>query len=374
MTRASRIDSYPLSPMQQGMLFHHLTARQPGVDFQQIVCALHERVELEAFRRAWQQVLDRHDALRTSFRWDRLDHPVQEVHGAVTLPFDVQDWRDVPAGLQQQRFDAWLEAERAQELDLSSAPLIRVTLIQLAAAEFRCVWSFPHPLLDGPSLPIVLRDVFAYYDAACRGEELHLAPPRPYREYIAWLDARDTSHDESFWRALLAGIASPTAIAMAHPSGAGRGEQQRRLSAALTTSLRELADLHELTIDTLVLGAWAVLMCRYSGAEDVLFGAVRAPRRSTVPGADAMVGMFTNTLPVRAQVAAATPLLPWLHELRQQQLSVREFEHTPLANVQQWSGLPAGTALFESIVVFDRHRSTPSCAPAVDAGPSARSS
>src|SRR5712691_8501900 len=99
MTAASLLDRYPLSPMQQGMLFNLLTTTKPGVDFVQIVCTLHERVDVQAFHRAWEQVAERHEAFRTSFRWDRLDDPLQEVHSAVRLPFEVQDWRELASAV-----------------------------------------------------------------------------------------------------------------------------------------------------------------------------------------------------------------------------------------------------------------------------------
>src|SRR5713101_6460588 len=177
MTAASLLDRYPLSPMQQGMLFNLLTTTKQGVDFVQIVCTLHERVDVQAFQRAWEQVAERHEAFRTTFRWDRLDDPVQEVHGADTLPFEVHDWRQIAPVVQDERLHALIAAQRQQGVDLNRPPLVRITLIQLADAEFRCIWSFPHLLFDGRSISIVVREVFACYDAARRGERLELERP-----------------------------------------------------------------------------------------------------------------------------------------------------------------------------------------------------
>ena len=355
-------DSYPLSPMQQGMLFHTLYAQQSGVDIEQVICALHENLNAVAFERAWQRVVEQHPVLRTSFRWEGLDEPLQQVHHQVRLPLEQQDWRGLSARERENRLHAYLQADRRRGFQLTEVPPMRLALFRVAEADYQFIWTFHHALLDGRSFPIVLKEVFTLYEAFCQVQDLELKRPHPYRDYIAWLLQQDPSKAEAFWRQALKGFTAPTPLVVAQAPGGmlgkeeGYGVQQIWLSVAIRSALQSLAQQHQLTLNTLVQGAWALLLSRYSGEEDVVFGATRACRRSTLEGAELMVGLFINTLPVRARVSPEISLLPWLKELRAQQIAVREYEHTPLVKVQQWSDVPRGVPLFESLLVFERYR------------------
>jgi len=355
MSRSTVIDTYPLAPMQQGMLFHHLLGTHPGADLEQIVVTMPEELDLPAFQRAWQVVVGRHPVLRTSFRWEGLDAPLQDVHATVEPPWELHDLRGLLPAEQSQRVETWLVADRAQGFDLRRAPLLRLALFRTAEQEHRFVWSFPHILLDGRSFPLVLGEVFTCYDAFRRGDEPSLPHRRPYRDHIEWLRRQDFSRAAGFWRRLLDGLSGPTPLPSVPGDGEqhGRGEVGMSLSQALTTALTAFAREHGITLSTVVQGAWAILLSRWSGEEDVVFGATRACRRSALPEAEEMVGLFINTLPVRVRVRGEAPLIEWLQELRAQQVAVRPFEHTPLVDVQRWSGIAGGAPLFESIVVFD---------------------
>jgi natural product biosynthesis luciferase-like monooxygenase protein len=353
-------DSFPLSPLQQGMLFHYLYSKDSGVDIEQIVDHLHERLDIDALRGAWQQVVGRHAALRSSFRWEGLDQPLQDVHHGVELSFAVQDWRHLTTREQAQRLEEYLREDRQQGFVLEQPPAMRLALFQLADSEFQLVWTVHHILLDGRAFPIVLREVFDHYESNQKGQDLHLSPPPSYQHYIEWLQERDTAGDEAFWRERLAGFTRPTRFNTSLTSSSesssqpgDRVEQEFRLSETQTSALRLLTKEHDLTLNTLVQGTWALLLSRYSGEGEVVFGATRACRRSTVPNAESIVGVFINTLPVRVRVVPEMPVAAWLMTLRQQQLGMRGYEHTPLVNIQKWSSVPADMPLFDSLLVFD---------------------
>src|SRR5262249_18270089 len=206
-----------------------------------------------------------------------------------------------------------------------------------------------------------VKNLFPSYAPIRRGHPRARECPRPYRDYIDWLGKQDWSRAEPFWRQLLQRFRAPTPLLSVDPapgsdpgSPRGHGERALRLSAGLTADLRALAKQEGLTLNTLIQGAWAVLLGRYSGEEEAVFGATPACRRSALEGADAMVGVFLNTLPVRACVAAGRPALDLLKDLRARSLALRPHEHTPLRLVQQWSELPRGMPLFDTIVVFER--------------------
>ncbi len=355
--------AYSLSPIQHGMLFHSLYAPHSGVDIEQMVLGLPENLNIPAFERAWQRVIERYGVLRTSFRWEGLDEPCQEVHGQINLCLVQQDWRQLSAQEQQSRLAAYLQTDRQRGFELTEAPLMRLTLFHLGEAEYQCVWTFHHILLDGRSFSVILRDLFSFYEAFCQGQDLQLSPPRLYRDYIEWLHRQDPTRNEDFWRELLKGFTAPTPLTVDHlfESGSdqpeGHGEQEISLTAAVTSTLQALARDHHLTVNTFVQGAWALLLSRYSREEEVVFGATRACRHATVAGAESIVGLFINTLPLRLRVPPEMPLLAWLKDLRAQNLALREAgrEHTPLVKVQEWSDVPRGLPLFESILVFENY-------------------
>ena len=349
--------AYPLSPLQHGMLFHAIAAPGSGVDLEQMVCTLREEIDPAALRAAWRQVIARHPILRTAFHWET--EPEQRVSEKVDAPWHEEDWRETATEDRESRLAAWLRDDRRRGFAMDEAPLMRLVLIQFDAQEFRLVWTFHHALLDGRSFPIVLREVFAFYAALRAGTAPALPLPRPYRDHIDWLQTLDAPASAAYWRETLRGFTAPTPLVIEGLPGRApehaQGDCDIRLSTATTSALRDLAAAHDLTLNTLVQGAWSLLLSRYSGESDIVFGATRACRRSTIEGAGEMVGLFINTLPVRVRLAPDAPLIPWLRELRAQWIALRPHEHTPLASVQAWSEVPGGRPLFESIVVFENH-------------------
>jgi amino acid adenylation domain-containing protein len=352
---------YELSPMQQAMLFSSLYAPGSGVYVVQLSLRLTGRLDLSALEQAWREVVERHGALRTGFYWEDLEKPVQVVYRDVDLAIHRESWRGLSAGEQSARLQAWLDADRERGFDLGEPPLMRLALFDLGAESWSFVWSQHHLVMDGWSLGLVLKELFTAYAALAGGGQLTAQPERPYRDYIAWLQRQDTAAVESFWRTSLAGIPAPTLVA----GGDGRSTEQtvfrnarrlgRRLSEEATAALRETARHHRLTLNTLVQGAWALVLARSSGQRDVIFGSTVSGRPADLAGADSMVGLFINTLPVRAKLEPRSGLLPWLNDLQARQAEARQFEHAPLFEVQTWSGLPAGRALFDNVLIFESY-------------------
>jgi amino acid adenylation domain-containing protein/non-ribosomal peptide synthase protein (TIGR01720 family) len=349
-------DIYPLSPTQQGMLFHTLYAPRSGQYFEQLSCTLRGDFDAAAFQRAWEEVVRRHPVLRTVFVWEKRDEPIQLVYRRVRLRWREEDWRQLPPSAREERFADFLRRDQEEGFDLSRPPLARFALLRLEERAWRFVWSHHHLLLDGWSLPLVLREVFQLYPALRRGELPDLPASPPYRAFIEWLLALDPAASERFWREALAGFSAPTPLGVERPAG-GQGfeEIRRELGEEETAALQALARRHRLTLGTVVQGAWAALLSRYSGEDDVVFGLTVSGRPADLPGVESMVGLFINTLPVRAAVPAAARLVPWLRDLQARQAGLQAHSHAPLADVQRWSAVPRGTPLFESIVVIENY-------------------
>jgi len=350
-------DLYLLTPVQRGMLFHALSAPGSGVYFEQFTTAYDEGLDPAAFTAAWQLVLDRHPALRTSFLWEDLDEPVQVVHRRVELAVERLDWRDRPAEDQEAALRAYAAADRRRGFDLARPPLLRLALIRVGERSYRVVWSYHHLLLDGWSAGLVMNELAALYEAAARGETAPLPARRPYRDYVAWLRQQDPAALEPYWRRVLAGFRLPTPLVVDTPAAAAAdpGYELRlaRLPEAASARLKAFAQRHRLTVSTLVHGAWALLLARYSGEADVLFGTTVSGRPPALPGAESMIGCFINTLPVRVAVDRRAVLVPWLRELQRGLVELRQHEHTPLVDVLGWADVPRHLPLFESIVVFE---------------------
>ncbi|MEE8525490.1 MAG: amino acid adenylation domain-containing protein, partial [Thermoanaerobaculia bacterium] len=346
-------DLYPISPVQSGMLFHSLAAPESGVYIEQLVCELEGRLDVDTFRAAWQGVMDQHAILRTAFAWDGVDEPLQVLVADAEPQLEVLDWRRLPAAEQQEQLEQWLIRDRRRGFDARQAPLMRLFLARLGERHLAFVWTIHHLLIDGWAEPIVLQDFFALYQALEHQREISLPRRRPYRDYIAWLGEQDTDAARRFWQESLAGFRRPNRLPR-DPAAAGHGhvEQELRLPAAKTAALGELCRRHGLTLNTVIGGLWALRLAHACDARDVVLGLTISGRPADLAGAEEMVGMFINTLPLRAQIQPAAAAVPWLRDLQGQTARLLEYGFSSLVEVQKASEVPSGEPLFETIVVL----------------------
>ncbi|MBG4810179.1 non-ribosomal peptide synthase/polyketide synthase [Pseudomonas aeruginosa] len=344
-------DLYPLSPMQQGMLFHSLYQQEAGDYINQLRVDI-DGLHPESFRAAWQAALDEHDVLRSGFLWQgAFETPLQVVRKRVEVPFSVLDWRgreDLAAAL-----DELAAGEGRLGFDLSDAPLLRLVLVRTDEERYHLIYTNHHILMDGWSNSQLLGEVLQRY----RGE----TPPRSggrYRDYIAWLQRQDAALAEAFWLPRLRQLDEPTrlgqSIAQARQRGKGYAERLRELDGEQTWRLAELAREQKITVNTLVQAAWLMLLQRYTGQDSVAFGATVAGRPAELNGIEEQIGLFINTLPVIASPLPQQSLASWLQAVQGENLALREFEHTPLYDIQRWAG-QGGEALFDNILVFENY-------------------
>lgn len=352
---------YPLSPMQEGMLFHSLVEDRTGAYFEQYCCTYQGRFDVAVFQTAWAQVIERHPVLRTLVMWEREDKALQVVRKQVTPAWEVQDWRGQSQDQIAKQLEMFLQEDRARGFDLTKAPLARFAVFRLADDTHRFVWSFHHLLLDGWSVPLILNEVYAYYQGLLKGEEVALKRPRPYRDYISWLQKQDLPKAETFWKERLRGFDTPARIPVASGSVPMSGTQVEYhnqvayLSEETTATLKALARDQKITLNTIAQGAWSLVISRYSGSDDVVFGSTVSGRPAELNGVEEMIGIFINTLPIRIRIPETGTIAAWLKEIQAQQVDLRDYEYSPLYRVQQWSQIPRGQPLFESIVLFENY-------------------
>jgi hypothetical protein len=287
-----------------------------------------------------------------------VEEPVQVVRRSVKVRLKREDWKSFGRRDQEENLEKYLRREREQEFDLKQAPLMRLALIRMANDKSLFIWTSHHLLLDGWSLPIVFNDVLTAYDRLRRGEQASVKPERGYRDYIAWIKKQDLRAAESFWRRLLEGFKSPTPLPNHGIPATGYyqyAEQEIQLPEPATARMQRFAQRYQLTQNTLVQGAWALLLSSLSRREDVVFGVVVSGRSARVTGVESMVGLFINTLPARATITPDAELTVWLKQMQAQQTEISQYEYSPLARVQAWSEVEPGKPLFESIFVFENY-------------------
>jgi amino acid adenylation domain-containing protein/non-ribosomal peptide synthase protein (TIGR01720 family)/FkbM family methyltransferase len=352
-------DIYPLSPLQQGMLFHTVYSPGLGMYMEQVSCTLCGNFNLTAFRQSWQRVIERHAILRTAFVWENLDEPLQTVSTNVELPIEQDDWRDLSFAEQHERWTEYLKADRQRGFDPAQSPLMRMLLARTSDETLYCVWSFHHLLLDGWCISLLLREVFKCYEAFNQGVPVEMDSCRSYREYISWLQSQSLLPPEDFWRRTLKGFTAPTPLGGEPQGDPGlvadliSDRQEVFLSIEQTNALQTFARQHQLTLYTLVQAAWALVLGQHSKKQDVVFGTVVSGRPVDLPGVETIVGPFINTIPVRIKIPPQASLLEWLRELQTQQVEARQHEHSPLVQVQGWSEVSRGLPLFESLLTFE---------------------
>ncbi|MGW0366580.1 amino acid adenylation domain-containing protein [Streptomyces sp. NPDC002990] len=351
-------DVYPLTPMQSGMLFH--TLAEPGAYVEQMTFVLDGVRDPGLLAAAWQRVADHTEVLRASLVWQDTERPLMVVERRAEVPVTHLDWRARTAGEQEAAVRRFLAEDRERPLDLTTAPLMRLTLIRLSDSTVRLVCAFHHVLLDGWSTFDLLTQTYTAYAALAAGEQPVLSPRRPFRAYVEWLERQDLDEAESYWRDLLSGFEAATALPFVRQTAADHrtrstGRCARRLSPDVSRELFDFARQHRVTVNTVIQGAWALLLARHAGQEDVVFGATVSGRPTELAGVDSMVGMLINTLPVRVRIDESAPVADWLAEVQRGQVEARQYEYVPLPRIQGWSGAERGAGLFRSLVVFENY-------------------
>ena len=367
-------DIYELSPMQQGMLFHTLYAPETGIYFEQRHCLLEGKLNPQAYKAAWQQVCDRYTVLRSDFHWQEADKPLQVVYDAVELPWHEENWQSISTDEQKRKLDAFLLADRIQGFQIEQAPRMRCALLQLNETQYRFVWSYHHLLMDGWCNAVLIRDVLAVYASGLTsgptGQKTlpptSLPPTRPYRDYIVWLQQQDETGAKAYWQKVLRDFDTPTPLgidrlnvqtgeATEEKGSSDYLQKERFLSREFSADLQAVAQRSRLTLNTILQGAWATLLSRYSGLSDVLYGVTVSGRPPSLAGVESMVGLFINTVPLRVEVTETAELLPWLQALQQTQRDRETYSYSTLPTLQALTQVPSDRPLFESLLIFENY-------------------
>ncbi|QIB41840.1 non-ribosomal peptide synthetase [Streptomyces aureoverticillatus] len=347
-------DVWPASPLQSGLLFHSKLVAESGSDFdayhEQYVLHLSGPVDTTRLRTAAQALLDRHAALRVAFVPGPDGDLVQLVVDGVEMPWRHLDLTGHAEAERTTAYEDFLAEDLKAHFDPAAPPMLRLAHIATETSRHAVVLTVHHVLVDGWSLPLLIQDLLRLY--AADGDASELGRARSYREYLAWLERQDPRESLRAWADELDGVTEPTLIAPAALDTASPGIDQTDVPLA-PAQVRELAARAAesgVTLNTLVQGAWGVLLGQLTGRQDVVFSATVSGRPPTLPGVDSVVGMFLNTVPVRVRCAPATPFASVLTELQDRQAALLDHHHLGLSEIQRGTGL---AALFDTVVAFE---------------------
>ncbi|WP_025858616.1 non-ribosomal peptide synthetase [Pseudomonas sp. CHM02] len=358
-------DVYPLTPMQEGLLLHTLLEPGTGLYYMQDRYRINSALDPERFAQAWQAVIARHEALRASFCWNVGEDMLQVIHTPGSTPIEYLDWSQAPESEQEPRLQALLKQEREAGFDLLNQAPFHLRLIRVGEARYWFMMSNHHILIDAWCRSLLMNDFFDIYMALGEGREAQLATPPRYRDYIAWLQRQNLNEARQWWQQNLQGFERTTPIPSdrpflrehaGHSGGMVVGDCYTRLDARDGAQLRELAQAHQLTVNTFAQAAWALVLRRLSGDRDVLFGVTVAGRPVEMPEMQRTVGLFINSIALRVKLPEddqRCSVRQWLSGLLDSNMQLREYEYLPLVTIQEHSELPKGQPLFDSLFVFE---------------------
>ncbi|WP_333758721.1 amino acid adenylation domain-containing protein, partial [Streptomyces sp. ISBFB 2968] len=352
MAKSGLEDILPLSPLQEGMLFHNLFDEEELDAYNvQVFIDLEGGTDPERLRRAGQALLERHANLRAAFRHEGLKRPVQLIPRRVVLPWGEEDLSGVAEPEREAAAERVAERDRWTRFDLSRPPLIRFTLVRLGPARHRLLLTLHHILADGWSMPILLRELMTLYTV--HGDGTALPRVRPYRDYLGWLGGRDRDAARQAWTEAFAGLDAPSIVAPGRGALTAAPEridfsEDEAASAALTRFARS----NGLTVNTVIQGCWGLVLSHLTGRDDVVFGVTVSGRPPELPGIDTMVGLFMNTLPLRVRLRPAETLTGFLRRLQGEQARLIDHQWVGLAEIQRWAG---SGELFDTAMVFENY-------------------
>ena len=356
-------DIYPATPMQEAMLFDALYGAGGAANLEQFTFLIRGPLDADVYREAWTRVVHRHQSLRARFAWPEGERPLQAIAKEVQTPWAEEDWSDHGADEAAARLDAFLAADRRRLFDVSKAPLMRFVLVRLGPDLHRLIWTFHHLLVDAWSVSIVLGDVDKVYAALSRGTPDALPPAKRLRDVVAWIAAKEadpawTAAAKSHFASALAGYdtLTPLPFRRSEQEAAGRASElvtrAIRISGEQYDSVKAAARSMRVTIGTLILGAWGLVMARHAMTSEPVFGMTVSARPIDVPDVDSVVGLVMNALPIRARYSGEATVVEYLQAIQSSVRASAPFEQTRLRTVQDACGMPGREGLFDSLVIL----------------------
>lgn len=356
ISKANVKNIYPLTPLQEGILFHDLYDTGSSY-FEQLGYRVKGILDIPLFRNAWDELVCRHDVLRTIFVHKDVPRPLQIVLKQWRVDFSTIDLSGIPRHEAEARVVLLKEQDRATPFNLARDPLTRVTIISLAKDEAEVVWSHHHIILDGWSAGILQGELVEIYTALLQGRQHTLPEPTPFSGYVTWIGKQNQDVSRCFWRDYLEGFSQTTGIprfpSQIPPAPAGRGSLNHRLDNRRSDALAALAAENGVTLNVLFQAIWGILLCRFNGTDEAVFAATVSGRPEELKGIEEMVGLFINAVPVRIMLNKAANFPQLLKTLQTDTLAASRHHWCSLADIQSETSLKQG--LLDHILIFENY-------------------
>lgn len=348
----SKIEAiYPLSTMQQGILLHHLTAKNDQ-GFLNVQCTIDGHLNVDFLKQSWDLTTKRHSILRTSVHWEKIKKPIQLVKPNVEIDWTFLDWTKETHEKQQQKLKALKLNNKNEGLNFQKKPLSKVSLIKTKEESHYLVWCCHHLLLDGWSSSIILKDVFSFYDALSNNKKILLEPIPSYKSYLNWLKKTDINEAKKFWVKTFKGFNKPFLFNNNKLQLNTTVNNHINLSIQTSEKAQTIAQSNQVSLNTLFLGIWALIISKYSNKKDITYGNTVSGRSGDFPNIDLLAGMFANVLPVRTLIDFNLSLRDWLKNIQTQQFEARKYEQFTTSEISEWID-NTSEILFDSLFIFE---------------------
>ncbi|NEW09936.1 amino acid adenylation domain-containing protein, partial [Paenibacillus sp. SYP-B3998] len=350
---------YMLTPMQKGMWFHSAMDGHAGAYFEQTRFTLQGMLDVEQFANSWRALAARHAVLRTNFYRDSSGEPMQIVYRDKRIGFAYEDLRDMQENEREASVEHLVKADKARGFDLEQDELMRVTVVHIEEESYLVLWSSHHILMDGWCMPQLTQELLEMYAAYVRGDHLEQTAAPSYSQYIQWMEKQDGKAASMYWNKYLAGYEGQIALPQGKAQGQGEDKPYVRehvvcdLGKPLSGRMSRLAKQHQVTLNTLMQAAWGVLLQKYNGTGDAVFGGVVSGRPAEIPGIEEMVGLFINTIPIRVTCNPEASFAEVMGKLQQQALDSGSYDYYPLYEIQAQSAQKQN--LINHIMVFENY-------------------
>ncbi|HEY9261651.1 amino acid adenylation domain-containing protein [Chitinophaga sp.] len=346
-------DIYPLSPMQEGMLYHYLLDQKEASYFEQTSYHLSGQLDIALVREAYQQLVIRYDILRTIFVYEDLERPLQIVLAEREGNFIYEDIsEEVAAAGRDIVVQRYRQADRKRKFRLSEEVPIRMSIYQTGEQDYEFIWSAHHILMDGWCVSILVSEFSVIYRSLLKGIYPDLPPVQPYSDYITWLENRDKKATVNYWQQYLAGYESVAAIPVPKQMTRGfeLGIDGIVMDEQTSLALKRICTKYSITLNTLLQGAWGIVLSKYNNSQDVVFGSVVSGRPAELPGVEKMIGLFINTMPVRIKYSGEESVSDFLSAIQEQALESEAHHYSSLPDIQAVSVL--GKDLLDHIMIY----------------------
>ncbi len=361
--RSDKVASvYPLSPLQEGMLFHSIYEEATGTYINQFSCDFY-KLDEDSFAKAWAYLQQNHTILRSAFFYKEMATPFQVVYHDAPMPIEKLDFSDLQESALESKFQDFLTEDRAKGFELGQPPLMRASLLKVNDDHYKMVWTNHHIISDGWSFPLIIGEFLEAYQSYVVGKRPPIVPIDKYEDYIKYLRTKDIHAQQRFWEDYLADIQEGTLLPFVdiqQERNAGSFDTKSinlRFSNAVKQGIQTYATEHHLTVNTIMQATWAILLSYYTGKREVVYGVTVSGRPTDLPHAAERIGLYINTIPLCAHLYGEEKVIDFLTNLQHGHSEAREYQHSSLADIKRWKGLQG--EFFDSILVFENYPSSP---------------